>query len=495
MMFYYLSKGKSQGPINETQLKQMISEKKFGPFDLVFINGTEKWQTVKSVPQFANSFKAVSESLNTEKVWVVLKHVRLPEGIKTKQDGPFNIDEVKTKLRKGDLSFDDYIWTDGMADWYRLGHLEDFSLVERKSVDVSDLTDPSIRLGERAAIPSDGNKPVRVLRLKKVKPVVKVSESVPVDSQVTITSSKTFTKTGSIAGAGATAKKRPAAKKRFGLAESLFVFLVFTGGVASTWLFYTAGVQTRIEKFRIKPTAASPIANDSNRSANNDMRAENEVSVSEPVVTNGVNEEIINEVAMATLAKISVVGLAPQQKLKLSGNGAFPSYVKVKITANAGDLIGQPRFEKVTRLLVLNDQTVSLAALGLPMGRYTFQLIEPAIGEEFVALFGVKSMDRFRTQLNTYRKQIVAKHLSEKLTLGSLLEDISSLKNSPRASIKLRALAKAKKGRVRLHEPIWRRIEGLASNALTRNVPQGQFNSEVEQLIAEIQKVTIFNRL
>lgn len=480
MMFYFLSKGRTQGPISEIELKEMIESKKIGPFDLVYPEGGEKWSTLKGYPQFTSVLQGAWKSATSEPVWVILRQIKTEAGMKNQQDGPFTQAEVKRKLMQGEVSYDDFVWTDGMADWYRLGHLEDFSLFEPPAVDLDRGTDPSIRLGQRPPVPGSEAKAIRVLRLKKVKVLTAPAPSLEPKREVTAS--------GVIRpGVPRRARAKPAVKRSsFGLAEGLLASLVIVGVGAIIWLLSPGKVVPPAPITNVP--ILSPVKTVESPTQENDDVAEPSESLP-PQTTLPPGQR------PASYAKMFLVGSPPAQRLRFATDGALPGKVALGFVSEPGNTLGKSGFEKVLKLDVNANLESAIPTNALVPGQYTVELRDPPLRSQKSILFGVKSFDRFKKQLNSYRKQIVGRHIYEKLALYAVMGDLMSLKQSNQSLPKLQKTISANLSRDRLHVLVWRRIADVAARAGKSEAPSAELRSEIDDVAGEVRRLTIFRRL
>jgi TM2 domain-containing membrane protein YozV len=58
-MWYYAHRGQQYGPISEQQLKDLLAARQLSPYDLVWREGMQDWQTAISVPELAGFVAAL----------------------------------------------------------------------------------------------------------------------------------------------------------------------------------------------------------------------------------------------------------------------------------------------------------------------------------------------------------------------------------------------------------------------------------------------------
>lgn len=137
--WFYLKNGKVTGPVKLEDIHKLVESKKIGGFDLIYRSDEKKWKPVVEFEEMKSLFESEQEMVNPddevtgshdishlviprgpkkETQWVVLRILdRQVRPVKTEQLGPFTTTVVQKMIRQGDLSFQDYVWTDGMDQW------------------------------------------------------------------------------------------------------------------------------------------------------------------------------------------------------------------------------------------------------------------------------------------------------------------------------------------------------------------------------------------
>lgn len=136
--WYFLVKGKIQGPITENQVREKLRTSELTLNDIIFREGDSKWKRVNEFPE--NNFsKEVQSDLNLHhfvklpknsdvpEKWVVLLNIQTDAETKFVQKGPYSLEEVKDAIQRGEVSYSDHIWKVGFDKWQRIGDLEEFS--------------------------------------------------------------------------------------------------------------------------------------------------------------------------------------------------------------------------------------------------------------------------------------------------------------------------------------------------------------------------------
>lgn len=135
--WYYLVKGKAQGPVTENQIRDLIREHQLTLNDIIFKEGDSKWRRISEFPETNFAQEAVGETNLQQLVrlptksdsgkWVVLLKIQTETEIKFVQKGSWSTDEVKAAIQRGEVSYSDHIWKSGFTKWERIGDLDEFS--------------------------------------------------------------------------------------------------------------------------------------------------------------------------------------------------------------------------------------------------------------------------------------------------------------------------------------------------------------------------------
>ncbi len=135
--WYYLVKGKAQGPVTENQIREMIRDHQLTLNDIIFREGDSKWRRVSEFTDVNFAREAVGETnlqqliklpkKNDSGKWVVLLKIQTETEIKFVQKGSWSTEEVKEAIQRGEVSYSDHIWKSGFNKWERIGDLDDFS--------------------------------------------------------------------------------------------------------------------------------------------------------------------------------------------------------------------------------------------------------------------------------------------------------------------------------------------------------------------------------
>src|SRR5437868_9758141 len=125
-MFFYQERGKTVGPFSAEDIKGRIKDGRIRVFDLLYKDGEPSWRMALEHQSLRSEFKSSSLASLKERPWVVLqkKSAKSPEFVTT---GPFTQDEITEALQAGKIAYSDYAWKDSLAEWKRIGSLEEFN--------------------------------------------------------------------------------------------------------------------------------------------------------------------------------------------------------------------------------------------------------------------------------------------------------------------------------------------------------------------------------
>lgn len=129
-MFFYQDSGKTVGPFSAEDIKLRIKDGKIRVFDLLYKDGDPSWRMALEHPSLSAEFKSATIASLKERPWVCLQ--RKGQGFVT--TGPFTQDEIRASIQAGKISYSDYAWKDSLAEWKRIGSLEEFNPRARQSV-------------------------------------------------------------------------------------------------------------------------------------------------------------------------------------------------------------------------------------------------------------------------------------------------------------------------------------------------------------------------
>lgn len=128
--YFFLEKGAAQGPVDQGDVEEAIESGRIGPFDLVYQEGHEKWKPLIEHEEFRELLRQQRASFSeSSELWVVLQVSKDEVGAYKNftQRGPYSTAEVKAKIQLGEVSYRDYVWTEGMKKWEAIASLEAFN--------------------------------------------------------------------------------------------------------------------------------------------------------------------------------------------------------------------------------------------------------------------------------------------------------------------------------------------------------------------------------
>lgn len=131
--FYYLKKGKAEGPLTQDEIQEGIQIRQFGPFDLLYQEGDVKWKPLAEFDEFRSALAALDAKKVVDQ-WIVLLRKSKEEGRGFNQKGPYSTEEVRAMIQKGLVRYTDYVWKQGMKEWYKIANIDVFNRPQPKRV-------------------------------------------------------------------------------------------------------------------------------------------------------------------------------------------------------------------------------------------------------------------------------------------------------------------------------------------------------------------------
>lgn len=121
MEWYLKGLSHSIGPFDKNAVLGKIKSGELRPHELVFCNSQEEWKPLVEWGCFPREsfpcFQQLWSRHENEQAWILCRQVNANE---MRQEGPLSLSEIKDKLKIGQLSDMDLIWTHGMTGWSRI---------------------------------------------------------------------------------------------------------------------------------------------------------------------------------------------------------------------------------------------------------------------------------------------------------------------------------------------------------------------------------------
>ncbi|RME17018.1 MAG: DUF4339 domain-containing protein [Bdellovibrio sp.] len=127
-MWYYFKRGKAGGPVSSEAVAKKIRLGELGPYDMLRFQGQDSWVPLIEIPDFQECFDPQKRLKTQEAQWVLL--LKNQERGTYLQKGPYSTSVVREMLSSGKISHEDYIWKEGMKEWYQIAFLEPFQSVK-----------------------------------------------------------------------------------------------------------------------------------------------------------------------------------------------------------------------------------------------------------------------------------------------------------------------------------------------------------------------------
>lgn len=483
-LWYFLLKGRPYGPVVDEEIKKQIANGQMGAKDLLYREQDTIWREAQSFVDFQHLFvapatpqksNAKGSSRTTAKSatappaqearWVLLS--RKLDGSGYRQKGPYTEEQISRMLQVGEVTFTDYVWREGLKEWYKILALPDFHkpFVETETVkrqlpplptepDTSDNTQAEVtqvldntdtdsdhewaEITRNLPTPED-HTPQKVAPVAKF-PIEKKSEvppalksapvaKVPVTKKVvrrgTTTKQKSTIETAKRTSFMQWLSELRAVKKTTAV---LVILLLFISAAMVVILVSTYMDRRKLRIFNTAKYFISSNLGQSNapKEPNRNRSAEQEigrlkanapkVATPDPVaVTKAPPAQILAEertppqYVRATVEGSGSDGAA----LNIQTNASRHFPVKVTFTADGGEVLQFPSLEKSFRISKPEERRMELKRLGLPAGTYQVTAEVGDFKDDVTIAFGTLDGE-FRSQLVAYRKQLMYSHNEER---------------------------------------------------------------------------------
>lgn len=120
--WYYAVNGEAVGPVSKENIVEMLKSGRIGVMDFIFLEGSDDWKPLQDWPEFSKE-ETVTKSLASVESWMV----HIERGSQIEKKGPFSADQIFQLLESKELNLDDYIWKEGMSEWYQIRKVKPFS--------------------------------------------------------------------------------------------------------------------------------------------------------------------------------------------------------------------------------------------------------------------------------------------------------------------------------------------------------------------------------
>jgi hypothetical protein len=374
-LWYIQKNGRAEGPLPEATIAHAIRKGELGPYDLVFRDGESRWQVLSEIPEFKSYFQKKAKALKSEEeMWVVLvKNENKKERL---QKGPFSTEHLQAMLKKGEVQLTDYVWKDGMKEWYRIHSLEVFHRGSLVAPDESTLTATvpsipghseellkSVQVMERPTLPPPDPVPLEATVVDFKKPAPNPTRTVSSKKRrkredTAVTQVRRLTLLDRI-------RELPWPRKfvaRFSLAGGVAIL------VLSVLYFLTFhDWQSLMAK---KPTVKTPKAAVAVQPA------------APPVLAQPTKTETVAPMAPAkpepAVAPAHLKMRIAQGFVDLQTNASKHFSIQLRFIGEPGRVIGSKSYYRELRVKGIEERKVSLEKLGLPPGYY---IIEAQVGD------------------------------------------------------------------------------------------------------------------
>ncbi|MCB9026811.1 MAG: DUF4339 domain-containing protein [Bdellovibrionaceae bacterium] len=184
--WYYAHKGKTVGPFAQNEILQMVVAGQIGVMDLVFKVGGQEWKPLIEWSEF-EELKARQSKNSHEEQWIVF--MDRPE--ERKQIGPFSTLQVQEMLKDNSIQFEDYIWKEGMSEWYPIKTIHEFKAKKDTSISFNvPETNEDVSVYEESA--ADLLRSIKVKDPKQIKEITETISSFTKEPTSTLTNKNTI---------------------------------------------------------------------------------------------------------------------------------------------------------------------------------------------------------------------------------------------------------------------------------------------------------------
>jgi hypothetical protein len=125
--WYFVDEGKPRGPLGENEIVLAAKEGHLGPLDLIFRDGSERWIPARELEFLRDVFRETIEGPDVVPQWIVLRKKPRDDGAGYLQSGPFSTQEIRDKIKVGDIDFVDYVWKEGREKWSKISQTREFN--------------------------------------------------------------------------------------------------------------------------------------------------------------------------------------------------------------------------------------------------------------------------------------------------------------------------------------------------------------------------------
>ncbi|MEQ1664837.1 MAG: DUF4339 domain-containing protein [Bdellovibrionales bacterium] len=490
-LWYYLLKGRPHGPVTLDDVKNEISSSNIGANDLLYKEADTVWRMANSFDELGSTFKSSLEhnsqaslkNLNNQKDWVLL--LRKEQGGGYKQRGPYSQVEIMQKLKAGEISYTDYVWRQGLKEWYKIIALTEFQSDEAvlparqvkgdgssRETQKENVHEATVKTDEVVQMPQDlseitirlpmpidddlkaivGDKTIVISQDEKSKSTEKGAEK-----NIAESSSKNATESQESVGVikesdsaiirqirrgkSTVVRAGPILAHRMKLTSYLlaltpvkrivFTILILGFFVGGLLLFtFTSTFSDRKKNIFIKPMIGASVKSknlenliDENNLHSNESESP-ELSNTQHADIAAPAPEIETRVAPTFLNVIKIDEKKPLAILKISTDASSHYNTQLTLSASGGDVLGYMSFRKTLVIKGLENRNISIRGLNLPSGR--FKIMAKCNDMTTNATLDFEnSGPEFAKKINAQRKKYIIFHNNERfnfIRLADLIE-------------------------------------------------------------------------
>lgn len=441
--------GRAQGPFDQSQVQDLARLKRIQPMTRIFAEGDVRWRLMNEFNEFKTGSESSSHILTGDREWVVLKRKTLKDAEnspnKFDQVGPFSVAEIDEQLKRGEVSYNDYVWKKGFQRWAKLETLPEFNHTLQSGMPPPPeapksrafVSEPKLELDEEDQDELDHFTNTNTLTLAPTQEAkAPAAPAIPEKPKqpVKLVPEKD---TESEAETDAVLDDEIQLKPGIPLGRKILRFFLATAAA----IVMTVTVYTFVKENYLSPEGASD--------------PEKSEAVSEivevqrptpPAAALAPPPKVATPAARADVAKVAVPKLEStempkvprleievirpesQAQIVLSTNAPTNFPIEVKLTGKSGQILRYTSYSQALKIQRQNGEvpTLDLANLKLPFGTYTVQAKFDDLSKQKTFFYGVND-EKFQKQLEAQIKKVSSEQILEKKMVFYYLRDIEEL--------------------------------------------------------------------
>jgi hypothetical protein len=403
---------KADGPHTQDEIQNMLNAGKLNFTDFAFKPGLDQWTPLSEFKEYerrspapaADVTKTFIQELPQDKNmegWVLLAKHKAADGKENVvQSGPYTEDQIRDKLTKQEINYDDMVWQRGFTEWKKLGALDTFDRRRPKNFE----TQPKPDFSKENTVIMD----IPGMKSPEAKSASAAPQSTPQASNKN---------------PEPPLLKKPSSKKLMiaGIGAGLCMLFAYVGLNA-----YKQAVNEE-KNHGIKPH-----------------------SINQPEVkTYSKAAPVVAAPPTPVLKVLALKANTPSNpQLAFETNMPVGSMINVDIAGEPGQILNYPRLnlKKEVRVIAGQMPTLDLTHDDLPAGDYEVTVASGTLKSQATIKVGVHD-ETFSKRIQAYRAQLVAQEKKEREALTGAAQLLASNQNGIQ---KLYSKAAAKKDKKKI---------------------------------------------